>query len=62
VPVEISYDASSGLTVRFNGTTLFNGVAISGFSFLSIDQFGIGARTGGANERAVVDDVEIALR
>ena len=62
VPVEISYDSGSGLTVKFNGTTLFNGIAISGFSFLSTDQFGIGARTGGANERAVVDDVEIALR
>jgi hypothetical protein len=61
VPVEISYEAGS-LTVKFNGTTLFNGIPISGFSLLSTDQIGIGARTGGANERAVVDDIEIALR
>lgn len=62
VPVEITYDASSGVTVKFNGTTVFANVAISAFSFQAGDQFGFGARTGGANERCVVDDVEIAPR
>lgn len=62
VPVEISYDASSGVTVKFNGTTVFNNVAISGFGFLPSDRFGFGARTGGANERAIVDDVQITPR
>jgi hypothetical protein len=57
VPVEISYDQSSGLTVKFNGTVIFNNLSIGSFSFQASDQFGIGARTGGAVERAVVDDV-----
>ena len=60
VPVEISYDQSSGLTVKFNGTTIFNNVALAGFSFQIGDQFGIGARTGGAAERVIIDDVQIA--
>ena len=62
VPVEISYDSITGLTVRFNGATIFNQLPVPGFSFQSGDRFGLGARTGGANERAVVDDVEIAPR
>ena len=62
VPVEITYTANSGLTVKVNGTTVFNNVPISGFSFLSTDQFGFGGRTGGANERTIIDDVEIAPR
>jgi hypothetical protein len=48
--------------VKFNGTTIFSNVAITGFTFQTTDKFGISARTGGANERAVVDDVEIAPR
>ncbi|HEX8255524.1 MAG TPA: chitobiase/beta-hexosaminidase C-terminal domain-containing protein, partial [Thermoanaerobaculia bacterium] len=62
VPVEISYDPASGVSVNFNGTTVFNGAAISGFGLQTGDQFGISARTAGANERAVVDDVEITPR
>ena len=62
VPVEVSYDAGSGVTVKFNGTTVFNNVPVSGFGLLPGDQFGFGARTGGASERAVVDDVQIAPR
>lgn len=62
VPVEVSYDATSGMTVKFNGTTVLNSVALSGFSFQPNDRFGFGARTGGANERAIIDNVEIVPR
>lgn len=62
VPVEISYDATTGLTVRFNGAGIFTNLAVPGFSFPANGSFGLGARTGGANERAVIDDVQIELR
>ncbi|HEX8680292.1 MAG TPA: chitobiase/beta-hexosaminidase C-terminal domain-containing protein, partial [Chthoniobacterales bacterium] len=61
VPVEITYDAGA-ITVKFNGATIFNNLAVPGFSIQGGDQFGISARTGGSAERATVDDVEIALR
>lgn len=62
VPVEISFDTATGVTVRYNGATIFNQVPTPGFVLPAGGQFGISARTGGANERAVVDDVEIRLR
>jgi hypothetical protein len=61
VPVEITYSAGA-ITVKFNGATIFNNVAVSGFSIQAGDQFGISARTGGFAERATVDDVVIAPR
>jgi hypothetical protein len=61
VQVEITYQ-SGAITVKFNGAVIFDQVATSGFSFLSTDQFGLSARTGGAKERATVDNVEIAPR
>ena len=62
VAVEVSYDTSTGATVKFNGATIFSNVAAPGFSFLTGDHFGFGGRTGGANERNVIDDVEITPR
>ena len=62
VPVEVSYDTTTGVTVRFNGAVIFNNVAAPGFSFQPGDRFGFGGRTGGFNERNVVDDVEIITR
>jgi hypothetical protein len=62
VPVEISYDTAVGVTVRFNGATIFNNVATPGFAFPQNGRFGLGARTGGFSERAVVDDVTIIPR
>ncbi len=62
VPVEISYDAAAGITVRFNGATIFNQVALPGFVLPSGSKFGMGGRTGGSVERAVVDDVQIFPR
>ena len=62
VPVEISYDTATGVTVRFNGVTIFNNVATPGFAFPQNGRFGLGARTGGSTERAVVDDIEITPR
>ena len=59
VPVEISYDIVTGLTVKFNGATLFNNLPTPGFTFPPGGKFGIGARTGGSVETAVVDDVAI---
>ena len=62
VPVEITYDAVLGVTVKFNGATFFNQVPTPGFVLPSGSKFGIGGRTGGAVERAVVDDIEIIPR
>ena len=62
VPVEISFDIYTGATVKFNGATIFSNVAVPGFTFQNGDRFGFGGRTGGADERNVVDDVEIIPR
>jgi hypothetical protein len=62
VPVEITYDVSFGLTVKFNGATIFNQIPTPGFVLPIGSKFGIGGRTGGAVERAVVDDLEIIPR
>ena len=62
VPVEITYDGATGLTVRFNGAAIFTNLAVPGFNFPHNGRFGIGARTGGFTERATVDDVEITTR
>ena len=62
VPVEVSYDTTTGVTVRFNGVLIFNNVPVPGFSFQTGDRFGFGGRTGGFNERKVIDDVEITTR
>ena len=62
VPVEIDYDTASGITVKFDGATVFDRVATPGFSFPEGGRFGISGRTGGAVERAVVDNVGITPR
>jgi hypothetical protein len=62
VPVEISYDVATGLTVKFNGATIFNNLAIPGFAFPAGGKFGIGDRTGGFVERAAGDTEEITRR
>ena len=62
VPVEVSYDTATGMTVKFNGATIFSNVTVPGFSFQTGDRFGFGGRTGGFDERNVVDDVEITTR
>ena len=59
VPVEISYDTATGITVRFNGATIFTNLATPGFTVPANGRFGLGARTGGSTERAIVDDIEI---
>ena len=62
VPVEISYDTATGVTVKFNGATVLSNVALPGFNLPAGSRFGFGARTGGAVERAVLDDIEITPR
>ena len=62
VPGRISYDATGGLSVNFNGAPIFTGLPISGFRFPPSGQFGIGARTGGQSHRAVIDNVEVIPR
>ena len=61
VPVDISFSGSA-VTVKFNGTTIFDSVAVSGFTFQPGDKYGMGGRTGGFAERALVDDIEIITR
>lgn len=62
VPVEVRYDAATGVSVVFNGTPLFTDVPLSGFTLPEGGLFGFSARTGGFTERAVVDDVVITSR
>lgn len=62
VPVEISHDLASGITVKFNHTIIFSQVPTPGFTYPENGRFGFGARTGGAVERAVIDDVVITPR
>ncbi len=62
VAVEISYDPATGVTVKFNGATIFGGLALPGFELPPDSRFGIGGRTGGAVEQAVIDDIEIFPR
>ena len=50
----------SGKTIPL--PTVFNNVAIGGFSFRSSYRFGLGARTSGATERALAENVQIARR
>ena len=61
VPVQVTFDEITGLSVTFNGTRLFSNVAVPGFTLLSTDRFGFGAQTGAANEVCTVDDVEITI-
>ena len=62
VPVEINYDTVNGLTVRYNSVLIFTNLPIPGLTFPAAGGYGIGTRTGGSLERAVVDDVEITAR
>lgn len=62
VPVEISHDLASGITVKFNHVIIFSQVPTPGFTYPENGRFGFGARTGGAVERVVIDDVIITPR
>ena len=59
VPVQIRYDIYAGVTVTYNGLTIFRNVATPTFSLPARGGFGISARTGGAYERTVIDDIVI---
>ncbi|WP_265594045.1 hypothetical protein [Haloferula sp. BvORR071] len=62
VDAEVSYDLASGVTVKFNGATIFDKVAVPTFTLTQGAKYGFGGRTGGANEVNVVDEVFIAPR
>ena len=61
-PVEIVFDAGDGITVRYNNAIIFDRIPVPGFVFPVNGRFGIGARTGGLNQRTIIDDVFIAPR
>jgi hypothetical protein len=62
VPVEVLYTPASGVTVKFNGATIFSGEAVPSFTLLAGDQFGFGARTGSYTQISQVDNVLIQPR
>ncbi|MCU0797137.1 MAG: chitobiase/beta-hexosaminidase C-terminal domain-containing protein [Akkermansiaceae bacterium] len=62
VPVEISHDLTNGITVKFNHAIIFSQVPTPGFSYPENGRFGFGARTGGAVQRTVIDNVVITPR
>jgi hypothetical protein len=59
VPVVITYHEDLGVTVRFNGQTVLENVAVPGFQLESSDEFGFSARTGGSNQLCRVRDLVI---
>lgn len=62
VPVEISHDLATGITVKFNHAIIFSQVPTPGFTYPENGRFGFGARTGGAVQRTVIDNVIITPR
>ena len=62
MPVQIDYDVVNGVTVKYNGNTIFTNVAVPGFTLQSGDRFGVGARTGGSVEKATVDNLQLTPR
>lgn len=62
IPVEVSYEATSGVTVKYNGTTVLTNVATPGFVFSSAHTYGVGGRTGGSFQTNLVDDIMISPR
>lgn len=61
-PANVTYSAAEGLSLTWNGTPIFTGVAVPGFTLQNGDRFGFGGRTGGLWQRNVVDDVTISPR
>ncbi len=62
VPVVITYTPANGVTVKYNGVTVFSNVAVPGFTLDAGDRFGFGARIGGFNQVSRVDNVIIQPR
>jgi hypothetical protein len=60
VPVSITVNAAGQLTLMHNGNTIFSNLQIPGWAPQSNWRFGMGARTGGATQRAYVDDLNIS--
>ena len=59
MPVQVSFDYTTGVTVRFNGVTIFANAQIPAFVMHPGDRFGFGARTGGFAQVNRVDNVSI---
>lgn len=62
VDVEVRYDVTKGVTVKYGATTVFDRVPVPAFNFVQGAKYGFGARTGGLNQVNVVDEVMIAPR
>lgn len=62
VPVVIKVDADGTLDVAYNGRTLFYNVALPGYAPVAGAGFAWGARTGGSNENAWLDDIVLDAR
>lgn len=62
VPVVIKVDADGTLDVAYNGRTLFYNLALPGYAPVARAGFAWGARTGGSNENAWLDDIVLDAR
>lgn len=60
VLVSVNYSLTDGLSVLFDGNSIYTNLAIEGFTPEAGDQFGFGARTGGSTEEHRVKDVDIS--
>ena len=58
-PVVIKLDADATADVWFNNEVIFYDVPVPGFTSLSNASFVWGARTGGLNENAYIDDINL---
>ena len=62
VDVEVHYNAASGVSVVWGNTTVFDKVAVPGFTLTQASKYGFGGRTGGLNQENWVDEVKISPR
>lgn len=60
VPVSISVNSSGQCTVYWNDILIHNNVSIPGWSPQASWRMGFGARTGGANDYHIVDDMNLS--
>ena len=57
--VEVSWNPTNGATLSVNGTEIFTDVDVSGYTGSETHHFAFGARTGGATEDVLIDNIEI---
>lgn len=58
--VSVSYSTTTGLSVAYGGTTVYNNTSIAGFTPQAGYTFGLAARTGAYDEDVFIDNINIS--